>query len=94
MVDWFNQWGFWIVFLAGFTILPYKLFTIGAGALSLALLPFLTASLVGRGARFVLEAQLVAWLGPKVEPMVRRYIEYLGWFVLAAIVIVYFFVKE
>ena len=92
VVTWFVEWGFWVIFVAGFSPLPYKLFTIAAGALSLAFLPFVIASLVGRGARFFLVAKIVAVFGPKVEPTVRKYIEWLGWVtiaILAAIVIYY-----
>jgi membrane protein YqaA with SNARE-associated domain len=46
-VDWFGDWGFWAVFIAGFSPIPYKVFTIAAGALSMALLPFTLASLSG-----------------------------------------------
>lgn len=76
---WFAEWGFWAVFLAGFSPIPYKLFTITAGALSLALLPFVLASLVGRGIRFLLVALLMAKLGPPMEAKVRVYLEWLGW---------------
>jgi membrane protein YqaA with SNARE-associated domain len=76
---WFDQWGVWLVLVAGFSPIPYKLFTLSAGALSLAFLPFVLASAIGRGARFFLVAALVSWLGPRVEPVVRRYIEWLGW---------------
>ncbi|MEM7210123.1 MAG: YqaA family protein [Pseudomonadota bacterium] len=79
VIEWFDTWGFWVVFIAGFSPLPYKLFTVGAGALNLAFLPFVIASLIGRGARFYLVAKVVAVFGPKVEPTVRKYIEWLGW---------------
>ena len=49
---WFDKWGVWAVFLAGFSPIPYKIFTITAGVLSMALLPFVLASTIGRGARF------------------------------------------
>lgn len=81
-VHWFDEWGLWVVLLAGFTPLPYKVFTIAAGALSLALVPFLVGSLIGRGARFLLVALVAGTVGPRVEPMVRRSIEWLGWSVL------------
>ena len=81
-VDWFDRWGLWVILLAGFTPLPYKAFTIAAGALSLSLIPFLLGSLVGRGARFGLVAAIAGILGPKVEPWVRRWVEWLGWGVL------------
>lgn len=82
-VLWFDRWGLWVILLAGFTPLPYKVFTIAAGALSLSLVPFLIGSLIGRGARFGLVAAIAGILGPKVEPWVRRWVEWLGWGVLA-----------
>lgn len=90
VVEWFNKWGFSIVFIAGFSPLPYKLFTIAAGSLKLALIPFLLGSVVGRGARFFLVAYLVSRYGPRVEPVIKKYVEWLGWsvvllFVLAVI---------
>ena len=51
-LDWFKNYGVWVVFIAGFSPIPYKVFTIGAGVLQMAFLPFLIASAVGRGARF------------------------------------------
>ncbi|MEM7292693.1 MAG: VTT domain-containing protein, partial [Pseudomonadota bacterium] len=92
VIEWFDVWGFWVIFIAGFSPLPYKLFTIAGGALSLGLLPFVLASLVGRGARFYLVAKLVAVFGPKIEPTVRKYIEWLGWatvLLLAALIAYY-----
>lgn len=86
--EWFQQWGVWVVFVAGFSPIPYKLFTLSAGALSLAVVPFLVASVLGRGARFFLVALSMAWLGPKVEPTVRRYIEWIGWVTVVALVVV------
>ncbi len=61
------------------------LFTLGAGVLGLALIPFGMASAVGRGARFFLVAKLVAAAGPRLVPQVERYIEFIGW---ASVVIV------
>jgi membrane protein YqaA with SNARE-associated domain len=84
---WFATWGVWVVFVAGFSPIPYKLFTLSAGALAMAFVPFLLASFVGRGARFFLVALLVSWLGPRVEPTVRRYIEWLGWATVALLLV-------
>lgn len=85
--SWFLRYGVWIVFVAGFSPLPYKLFTITAGAMNMALLPFLAASFVGRGARFMLVAGLIAWFGPRIEPWVRRWVEWLGWFSVVAVAV-------
>ena len=84
--DWFARWGVWVVFVAGFSPIPYKLFTISAGVLALAFVPFVLASFVGRGARFFLVAMLLAWLGPRMEPVVRKYIELLGWITVGVLV--------
>lgn len=86
-VDWFGRWGFWAVFIAGFSPIPYKVFTIAAGALSMALLPFTLASLIGRGARFFLVAGLMAWGGARMEAMLHRYVDRLGWATVALVVI-------
>lgn len=76
---WFERWGFWVVLVAGFSPIPYKVFTVAAGAAAIALLPFVAASLVGRGLRFYLVAGLVGWGGPRVEPWLRTYIDRIGW---------------
>ncbi len=78
-VDWFGLWGFWAVFVAGFSPIPYKVFTIAAGALSMALLPFVLASLIGRGLRFFLVAGLMAWGGERMEGLLHRHVDRLGW---------------
>ena len=82
----FKTWGVWAVLAAGFSPIPYKLFTITAGLLSMAFLPFLIASAIGRGARFFLVAGLVAMAGPKMEPTILKYIELLGWLVVGLLI--------
>ncbi|MCB1750920.1 MAG: DedA family protein [Gammaproteobacteria bacterium] len=77
--EWFSEWGFWAVFLAGFSPIPYKVFTITAGVISMALVPFVLASLIGRGARFFLVAALMAWGGERMESNLKQYIERIGW---------------
>ena len=82
----FAEYGFWIVFVAAFTPIPYKVFTIASGATGIGLLPFLLGSTIGRGARFFLVAGLVAWGGTRLEQALRRYIELLGWCVAILVV--------
>ena len=86
---WFDTWGFWAIFLAGFSPIPYKLFTIGAGTLAMALLPFVLASLIGRGIRFWLVAALMRWGGARMETTLRLYIDRIGWAVVVLAVIVF-----
>jgi membrane protein YqaA with SNARE-associated domain len=84
---WFGRWGFWAVFLAGFSPIPYKVFTIAAGAISMALGPFVLASLIGRGARFFLVAGLMAWGGARMESALRRYVDLLGWITVGLVLV-------
>jgi len=89
VVDWFKEYGFWVVFLAGFSPIPYKVFTVSAGMLQMAILPFILASAVGRSARFFLVAGLIYWGGDKMEEKLREYIDILGWIVIALVIAVY-----
>jgi len=86
-VDAFKQYGPWAVFIAGFSPIPYKIFTISAGALNMALLPFVLASFIGRGARFFLVAGLMRWGGEKMEHKLKQYVDWLGWLVVVGVVI-------
>ena len=71
--------GLMIILLAGFTPVPYKVFTIASGVIGVALLPFLVMSLVGRGARFFLVAGLIKLGGDRLESTIHKKIEWLGW---------------
>jgi membrane protein YqaA with SNARE-associated domain len=76
---WFASWGFWAILIAGFSPIPYKLFTIAAGLLGMAFIPFVIASIIGRGARFFLLAGLVSLGGEKLRNKLKDYIEIIGW---------------
>jgi membrane protein YqaA with SNARE-associated domain len=78
----FVRYGFWIVFVAGFTPIPYKVFTIAAGATGIGLLPFVLGSFIGRGGRFFLVAGLIRLGGDRMAGVLRRYVELLGWLVI------------
>lgn len=84
---WFEDWGFWAILIAGFSPIPYKLFTIAAGMLSMAFFPFVLASIVGRGARFFLVAFLVSLGGDGLRDKLNDYIEIIGWAVSAIIIV-------
>jgi len=86
---WFTTWGFWIVFIAGFSPIPYKLFTVTAGMMSVALLPFVVASTLSRGLRFYLVAWLMKSGGPVMAAKLRTYVDLLGWLLVALAVIAY-----
>jgi len=80
--DWFDRYGVWVVFVAGFSPIPYKVFTIAAGVAMLNLPGFIIASTIGRGARFFLVAGLVYAFGKRFEETMIRHIERIGWAVV------------
>ena len=80
--EWFVTWGFLAVLVAGFSPIPYKVFTIAAGALHMLLPAFVIASLVGRGGRFFLVAGLIIWGGEGMERRLRKHVDALGWLVV------------
>ena len=86
---WFSDWGVWVVFIAGFSPIPYKLFTLSAGFLQMAFLPFLLASAIGRGMRFFIVAGVIRWGGAPMEQKIRQWVDVLGWLIVAIIVIAY-----
>ena len=80
--SWFGEWGFWAILLAGFTPIPYKVFTVGAGVLNVAFVPFILGSIIGRSGRFFLVEGLMKWGGPAMEARLIKHIEWIGWSVL------------
>lgn len=86
-LEWFGTWGVVAVFVAGFSPIPYKVFTIAAGVLSMALVPFVLASIVGRGARFFLVAAIMRWGGERMEAQLHIYIDRLGWATVALVAV-------
>ena len=82
---WFDQYGVWAVFVAGFSPIPYKIFTISAGVVVLNFPGFVIASLIGRGARFFLVTSLVVAGGQRMEEMILKYVERIGWAVVAIV---------
>ncbi len=91
--EWFSEWGFWAIFIAGFSPIPYKVFTISAGAIGMLFIPFVLASLIGRGARFFLVASLMKWGGQEMELKLRKYVDIIGWLVVIIGVIAYIIYK-
>lgn len=88
-VDWFEEYGFWVIFLAGFSPIPYKVFTISAGTIGMAFLPFVLASFIGRGARFFMVAGLIWWGGESMDRLLRKYVDWMGWIVVVLAVVLY-----
>ena len=74
----YEQWNFWIIFTAGFTPIPFKLFTISAGAFEINFAAFFLASLVGRSARFFLVSGLIKRYGEPIHEFIDIYFNLLA----------------
>ncbi|WP_018625533.1 YqaA family protein [Kangiella aquimarina] len=92
-VVWFADFGVWVVLIAGFSPVPYKIFTLTAGALSMAFLPFVLASIIARAAQFYLIGGLVKWGGEPMRHKLRQYVDWIGWGFLILAVIAYIIYK-
>lgn len=64
---------FWTIFVAGFTPIPYKVFTIAGGFFAVALAPFILASILSRGVRYIVVGYLARTLGATVSDIAYRY---------------------
>ncbi len=68
----YNEQGFLVVFMAGFTPFPYKVITILSGSTGLSLPLFLLSSVAGRGVRFFLIALLLRRYGDRLRMFIER----------------------
>lgn len=68
----YKDWDFWIVFVAAFTPIPYKVITITAGVFGTNFAMFVLASAIGRSARFFLVAWLFRRFGPSIKDFIER----------------------
>ncbi len=76
--EYFRQYDVWIVGTAGFTPIPYKLFTITAGGVHSNFITFMLVSLAARSARFFLVAGLIWKFGPQIKSFIDKYFNILS----------------
>ncbi len=74
----YHDYDFWIIFTAGFTPIPYKLFTIASGAFNVNIPMFLFASVVSRGARFFLVSLLLKKYGERIKAFIDKYFDWVA----------------
>ena len=74
----YDRFNFWIVFTAGFTPLPFKLFTIAGGMFDINFVMFIIASIVSRGLRFFLIAGLIWKFGAPIKVFIDKYFNMLA----------------
>ncbi len=81
----FRTYGLWVVLVAGFSPIPFKVVTISAGAFGLPFLGFALATLLSRGARFFLEGAILRWGGSRLRVLLERHFE---WLTIAVVLLV------
>ena len=74
----YNRYNAWAVGIAGFTPIPYKVFTISAGAFKINFGVFLLASIVSRSARFFIVAGLIYVFGAQIRAFIEKYFNILA----------------
>lgn len=74
----YNRYDAWAIAIAGFTPIPYKVFTISAGAFRIDFAVFILASLLSRSARFFLVGTMIYLLGPQIRSFIDRYFNILA----------------
>lgn len=89
----YHEWGFWAVFTAAFTPIPYKVFTIAAGVFNIPFFEFVLASIVGRGARFFLVAALLKKYGEHIKYGIEKYINLITIVFVGLLLVGYFALK-
>lgn len=96
VLQWFNNWGFLAVLLAGATPIPYKMFTISAGVLKFNLPCFIIASIMGRGLRFFLLSSLIKFKGDYINQYLSKFLvkhnnKLLGAIILLSLIYIIFY---
>lgn len=77
VTEWYQAYDYWIVFIAAFTPIPYKVFTIASGAFHMNVPAFFLFSLAGRGMRFFAVAGLLRLFGRPMKVFIDRYFDWL-----------------
>ena len=84
--SYFETYDIWFILVAGFSPIPYKLFTITAGILGMSIFPFIALSLISRGARYFLISYLVRKFGKRADAWLNKYIDRLGYVLIVIVV--------
>lgn len=71
----YNKYDFWAIVAAGFTPIPYKIFSLSAGIFDIQLKNFIIASVIGRGGRFFLVCTLIFFFGSRIKYFLENYFE-------------------
>ncbi|GBE01404.1 SNARE associated Golgi protein [bacterium BMS3Bbin06] len=90
----FLEYEAWAITVAGFTPIPYKVFTISAGFFRVDFMVFVIASALSRGARFFLIGGLIYLFGEHIRNFIDRYFNLLTYLFLILLIGGFFLLKH
>ena len=82
------------IFTAGFTPIPFKIFTIAAGAAVVPFIAFLVGAAISRALRFYILAGLIRWCGPSVKDWIERYFNILTVIASVLLIVAFYFLQQ
>ena len=91
--DMFNEHGFLIIFTAGFTPIPYKIFSISAGINKISFATFILASLISRSLRFFIISILLYKFGSKIEHFINNNFNIISLIIALIFISIYLIIK-
>jgi len=91
--NYYQRWDVWAVGLAGFTPIPYKVFTIAAGVFDLNFFRFIVTSVVSRSARFFLVAALFFFFGQRIQSFFEQYFALLTVAFFVLLILGFYFIR-
>ena len=89
----YEEWNFWVIFVSGFTPIPFKVFTVSAGAFNINFNLFLIASLIARSARFLIIGGLIWRFGDPIRSFIDKYFNILAFLFSFLLVGSFFIIK-
>ena len=89
----YKQYGFFIIFTAGFTPIPFKIITISSGAFNIPILLFIAASAISRSARFLIVSLLIYRYGIKIKNFIDSYFNYVSILFIIILFFSYYLIK-
>jgi membrane protein YqaA with SNARE-associated domain len=92
--NYFQKYEAWAIGIAGFTPIPYKIFTISAGVFYIDFVKFVLVSFLSRGARFFLVAGLISFYGAYITEFLERYFNILSIIFIVLLVGGFYVVKK
>jgi membrane protein YqaA with SNARE-associated domain len=90
----FNKYEAWAIGIAGFTPIPYKVFTIAAGVFYIDFKKFVLISFLSRGARFFLVASLIFYFGQPISDFLNSYFDIISLVAVALLIPIYLIYKR